>query len=373
MHNLMRAAHTLKGSSASVGLNNLSQIAHGLEGIFKSLYNPDLIVDKELDTLLFQAYEYLRLSVTETTASRGENDPDVLNRAASILAEVQIKLGDDFNPDAAIPSSVELGFDVVGSIFEVGVKQRLSELEAMLSGGDAIAVTQTLQNCTEIFIGLAESLNLPGFGAIASLAEQALHVAPERALKVAEIALADFQAAHRAVIEGDRASGGQPSPALQAIAAGEDPPDPVVGPAVGEAEIEEAAEPLPPEPREEAPVERDRPILFPLPEELEAVESANAEAEPPAESEAEVPDEPDFGSEEPDLESWAVSAESAGSPTNGSIAYDDEPFELQDSEASAQPTLDQVFGNFDPALLSDFSPAEAGREEEDEEDELPPE
>ncbi|MDY6784854.1 MAG: response regulator [Cyanobacteriota bacterium] len=361
VHNLMRAAHTLKGSSASVGLNNLSQIAHGLEGIFKSLYNPDLVVDEELDTLLFQSYEYLRLAVTEITASMAENDPDVLNRAASILAEVQIKLGDNFNPDAAIPSSVELGFDVVGSIFEVGVKQRLSELGTILSEGDAVAVTQILQNCNEIFIGLAESLNLPGFGAIARLTAQALQVSPERALKIAEIALADLQDAHQAVMEGDRTCGGQPSPNLQAIAAGQELVEPETSNPQG-TETNGAPRSTP-EPREETLLERDRPILFPLPEELEAVEFSNGEVEQPADEENEEEEEIDRSN----FDAWEADSEGIKNGDNGStiydkesfnfISYDEETFDLEESDRDPHPTLDQVFGNFDPALLSDFSPA----------------
>jgi chemotaxis family two-component system sensor histidine kinase/response regulator PixL len=380
VHNLMRAAHTLKGSSASVGLNNLSQIAHGLEGIFKSLYNPDLIVDQELDTLLFQSYEYLRLAVTETTTSIGENDPDVLNRAASILAEVQIKLGDNFNPDAAIPSSVELGFDVVGSIFEMGVKQRLSELETILSEGDPVVVTQTLKNCNEIFIGLAESLNLPGFGAIARLTEQALQMAPERALKIAEIALTDLQIAHQAVMEGDRISGGQPSPSLQAIAVGQYPIEPTLRP-VRETTNPSTAPAAPtPDPRGEAFGAPARPILFPLPEELEAAEFTNGEvAKPIDEQNEKLVDEPDFtaeitdfAAEEADFETWATDPESMNLQANGAIAYDDEPFDLQSSDRDPHPTLDQVFGNFDPTMLSDFSPStEEEMDEETEEESLP--
>jgi two-component system, chemotaxis family, sensor histidine kinase and response regulator PixL len=353
VHNLMRAAHTLKGSSASVGLNNLSQIAHGLEGIFKSLYNPDLVIDKELDTLMFQAYEYLRLAVTETTTPEGKNDPDVLNRAASILAEVQIKLGDNFNPDAAIPSSVELGFDVVGSIFEVGVKQRLEELQTVLSEGDAIAVAQTLQNCNEIFIGLAESLNLPGFGAIARITEQALQIYPDRTLEIAEIALFDLQAAHQAVMEGDRTRGGEPSARLQAIATRADSPEPIL-----------------------SPVEAEPPLL-PLEIEIADENGLEVEALPEEDSAAVEFDRLEEEEIEPTFSEIdflpPAELESAAPETNGFIPYEDEPFDLQESDSLAHPTLDQVFGNFDPAMLPEFAPVSGEAEDEAaEENEIEP-
>jgi chemotaxis family two-component system sensor histidine kinase/response regulator PixL len=216
VHNLMRAAHTLKGSSASMELHNLSQIAHGLEGIFKSLYNPDLVIDEELESLLLQAYEYLQLAVAEATMRRAKNDPEALNQAASVLAEVQQKLGEHYNPDADIPSSVELGFDIVGSIFEVGVQQRIEELERVIETGNIDEIVETLQSATTIFIGLAESLNLPGFGKIAQLSRLAMQLHPDRVLEIAPIALDNFSKAQEVVLAGDREIGGTPSTALQA-------------------------------------------------------------------------------------------------------------------------------------------------------------
>ncbi|MFP4300318.1 MAG: response regulator, partial [Spirulinaceae cyanobacterium] len=216
VHNLMRAAHTLKGSAASMELHNLSQIAHGLESVFKSLYNPEVQIDAELETLLLGAYEYLQLAVAEANLRGTKNDPQALDRAAHALAKVQQKLGDNYNPDAELPSSVELGFDIVGSIFEVGVQQRIEEIERAIQSQNAYEVEETLSGAITIFLGLAESLNLPGFGKIAQVAQTAIGTHPDRILEIAPIALNNFVEAQQQVLEGDREMGGQPSEALQA-------------------------------------------------------------------------------------------------------------------------------------------------------------
>ncbi|MBZ8183270.1 response regulator [Oscillatoria salina] len=218
VHSLMRAAHTLKGAAASVELENISEIAHGLEDIFKSLYNPDVEIDSELEKLLFQAYECLRLAVIEKIEPSQESDPEILNRAASIFADLQTLLGDCFNPEAPIPSSEELGFDMVQSIFEVGVKQRLEELEMTKKEANPKQVAETLSESAEIFIGLAESLNLPGFGAIAKAVIDALQGNPEEVMKIAEVASQDLWTAMEQVMSGDRLSGGQPSAELKQLA-----------------------------------------------------------------------------------------------------------------------------------------------------------
>jgi chemotaxis family two-component system sensor histidine kinase/response regulator PixL len=215
VHNLMRAAHTLKGSSASMGLHNLSQIAHGLEDVVKSLYNPEVEIDAELESLFLGAYEYLQLAVAEASLRGSQSDPQALDRAAQALAKVQQKLGDDYNPDAEIPSSVELGFDIVGSIFEVGVQQRIEEIERAIESQNPYEIEETLSGAITIFLGLAESLNLPGFGEIAQVAKTAIVTHPDRILEIAPIALNNFVEGQKQVLEGDREVGGQPSEALQ--------------------------------------------------------------------------------------------------------------------------------------------------------------
>ncbi|MEC4986448.1 MAG: response regulator, partial [Oscillatoria sp. PMC 1076.18] len=196
----------------------ISEIAHSLEDIFKSLYNPDVEIDFELEQLLFQAYECLRLAVSEKIEPTPESDPEILNRAASIFADLQTLLGDCFNPEAPIPSSEELGFDIVQSIFEVGVKQRLEELEMTKKDADPKQVAATLNESAEIFIGLAESLNLPGFGEIAKAIVDAVQGNPEEVMKIAEVASRDLWTAMEQVMNGDRTFGGKPSAELKQLA-----------------------------------------------------------------------------------------------------------------------------------------------------------
>ncbi len=227
VNTLMRATHTLKGAAASVGLETIKTVAHSLEDIFKALFNPDLSIDAEIEALIFEGYECLRVPLTAELTGGQVNDAEILDRTAAIFAQLQEKLGDCFGAEAYIPSSVELGFDVTQSIFEVGVTQRLDELaaavasadEGALAKRDAVAsIATTLQTQAEVFLGLAQSLNLPGFGAIAQATLAALNCHPDRVVTIARVALADFQAGRAAVLEGDRTQGGQPSLALQQLA-----------------------------------------------------------------------------------------------------------------------------------------------------------
>ena len=221
VHTLMRATHTLKGAAASVGLESIKTVAHSLEDIFKTLYKPDLVIDQEIEALLFEGYECLRAPLMAELTGAHDNNSEVFDRAAAIFTKLQEKLGDCFGQEAYIPTSTELGFDVIQSIFELGVTQRLEEIASVLASDQPQVIASTLQAQAEIFLGLAESLNLPGFGAIAAAVLTALATHPDQAVTIAQAALADFQQGQIAVLAGDRASGGQPSLALQQLAEGE--------------------------------------------------------------------------------------------------------------------------------------------------------
>lgn len=217
IHRLMRAAHTLKGSASSVGQSAISSVAHLLEDVFTALYNPDLVIDSEVESLLFQGYECLRILLTAEVTGSHIDESEVLNRSAGIIAQLQTKLGDQFNQDAMIPSSLELGFDIVQSMFEMGVSQRLQELRQSLHQPDSMLL-ETLRTQAEILLGLAESVELHGFQAIAQATLTALAHHPDQVRTIAQLALEDFSQGQAAVLAGDRTQGGAPSPQLQQLA-----------------------------------------------------------------------------------------------------------------------------------------------------------
>jgi two-component system, chemotaxis family, sensor histidine kinase and response regulator PixL len=215
VHNLMRSAHTLKGAAASVGFNSMKAIAHSLEDVVKALYKPEVKVDAEFEGLLFEAYECLRAPIAAVLAGTESHDTELLARSEAIFEKLRTKLGKHFDPGAAIPTSSELGFDITRSLFETGVRERLEQLAIAIENHQQVA--ETLATHAEVFVGLAESLNLPGFGAIAETTLKALQLNPEKATEIAQAALADFRQGQVAVLGGDRTRGGEVSVALMLL------------------------------------------------------------------------------------------------------------------------------------------------------------
>ena len=222
VHNLMRATHTLKGGAANVELESITKIAHSLEDVFKALYNPEVEIDSQLHSLLLQAFECLQLCLTSEITGTQIDDDELMQRAASVFADLQEKLGDAFGAEAHIPTSEELGFDIVLSIFETGVTQRIDSIDELVKNPPETAeVAAFLRTQAEVFTGLSESLNLPGFGEITQAILAALDADSSQALEIAKVANRDLQQAREAVLAGDRERGGEPSQDLLAFSQSE--------------------------------------------------------------------------------------------------------------------------------------------------------
>lgn len=214
VHALMRATHTLKGAAANVGLKTIETVAHSLEDAFKALYNEEIDIDPEMERLLFEGYECLRVPLAAELSNSSCNEDEILDRATALFQQLRDKLGDDFGQHDYIPSSAELGFDITQSIFEMGVQERIDALSQAVNAGDLNSITTTLTSSCEVFIGLGESLGLMGWSELAKTVAKALELNSDRILEVGTIALADFKASQRLVLGGDRESGGQASPEL---------------------------------------------------------------------------------------------------------------------------------------------------------------
>jgi chemotaxis family two-component system sensor histidine kinase/response regulator PixL len=205
VHDLMRTAHTLKGGAASVGLNVIATLAHRLENILKAFYDETLEIDTELETYLLQAYDCLRLPLMEQITTGRFDSEAALAIAEPIFSQLEARCGDaPFNTDRYIPSSPDLGVNLVTDIFTVDVAQGLERLAKVLAAPHQYQVAGELRAQAEVFAGFAELLNLPEFGAIANTALQALNAHPHRALEITLLALVDFERYRNAVLSGDR-------------------------------------------------------------------------------------------------------------------------------------------------------------------------
>lgn len=206
VHNLMRNAHTLKGSAASVGRETIKTVAHHLEDVFKSLYDPQINFDSELSSLLLEGYECLKLPLTAEINGISYNEAEILDRTATVFARLQTKLGDFFGQEAPVLNSTDLGYDVVASIFQDSISEELNQLEVVIAQGDVNNIRSTLAQQAEFFLGIAQSYNLPNWELSAQQVLEMLDTNPddETLIMIAQIALENYRQTRQQILEGER-------------------------------------------------------------------------------------------------------------------------------------------------------------------------
>jgi chemotaxis family two-component system sensor histidine kinase/response regulator PixL len=219
VHELMRSAHSIKGGAASVGLMGIQRLAHQLEDCLRALYHEEVVVDLELEEMLLLAYDCLRSPLMQQIET-GQHDAEAaLHQADPIFIQLTERLGDAILGDAAMPTAAELGIDIVEAIFDGDVNDGLNRWETLLGNiVDPVELQSELRAQAEVFTGVGELVNLPGFIAIAKATLAALQAHPDQVAEIGQLALVNFRSAQQAVLAGDRQEGGQVSQALQDFA-----------------------------------------------------------------------------------------------------------------------------------------------------------
>ena len=202
---LMRIAHSIKGGAACVGLEQIQQLAHQLETAFKALSSEESIaIDLELEELLLQAFDCLRSALLQEIDAGQLPDRTPLPTADPpnpIWARLQAKL------QPVQQSSVP------PFLFADEIEKGLRRLAAILDRPNAEQI-EALKTQLEIFSGIGQIAQLPGFQAIAQTSLTAFKVNPAAVQAIAPLVQANLQAAQSAILEGDRTHGGSPSPEL---------------------------------------------------------------------------------------------------------------------------------------------------------------
>ena len=219
VHELMRAAHSIKGGAASVELDTIKLIAHRLEDFFKALYSEKVEFDTNLETLFLQAYDGLKEPLTEQMELGSFDEEAALLSVEPVFEQLEVLLGDALKEaDSYIPSATDLGVDIVASIFEIDVQQCLDRLQMVVQNPQQFDVAEQLREQLDVLSGFAELFTLPGFREIIELGNKAIANNPQQALEIARIVINDCTKAREAILAGERERGGEPSTELTAIA-----------------------------------------------------------------------------------------------------------------------------------------------------------
>lgn len=260
---MFRAAHSVKGGAAMLGLHSIQHTAHKLEDYFKILREHPVTVDETLEQLFLQAFDALRELLDELQGPFGlteEAATATLNRVEPVFNQLQAHLsqltqGAEAAPPVAAPSPpvaepVQPPLQPVADssyrlVFQTEVPDRLRAMLQLFKQPDSPSVRQQLAEACSNLGQLGETFALPQWVELLAIAQQAVSNTAQPLMALAPVVIKEIMAARDLVLNG-QGSDIRPSDSLVAL----QPPL-----------VEEAVAVVPegPEPAAEAPVSPEIP------------------------------------------------------------------------------------------------------------------
>jgi chemosensory pili system protein ChpA (sensor histidine kinase/response regulator) len=214
LNEVFRAAHSVKGGAAMLGIYSVQQTAHRLEDYFKVLKEHRVNIDQKLESLFFRSFDTLSLLLEELQSPFGLTDAfaeNALQEVEPIFAELQAHLTMLVNQSNS-GSSVEqpLTFakpeakplDSPLLVFQRDISTQLREMLQLFKQVDRPASRQQLEEICQNLAQLGEKLELPAWSALVEMAQLAI-ANPQNAYGVlAPVLIKEIRAAQDLVLAG---------------------------------------------------------------------------------------------------------------------------------------------------------------------------
>jgi chemosensory pili system protein ChpA (sensor histidine kinase/response regulator) len=199
VHEVFRAAHSVKGGAAMLGLNSIQHTAHRLEDYFKVLKEcPQVRVDQKLETLFLRVYDTLQDQVDHLQGPFGLTD-DKAQEAMAVVEPVFAKLNQHLialvnRAGGTPPEDVELTPISIAApvpqpqvsqavlaeesalrfIFQNDVPARLREMLQLFKQGESATTRQQLQELCRLLAQPGEQFHLANWCELLNTAQRAI-------------------------------------------------------------------------------------------------------------------------------------------------------------------------------------------------------
>ena len=229
VNEVFRAAHSIKGGAAMLGLGSIQQVAHRLEDHFKLLKETSIRVDQKLESLFLKVFDALQELVGQLQGSFGlteENANVVILAVEPTFSELEQHLS-QLAASAPVLSAEPVATpvfvfshhseNVVEELFKGDIPARLREMLQLFKQPDReTAPRQQLQEICRSLVSMGEQYGLSAWCHLIETARQAIAYSENSYRILAPIVIKDIKQAQEMVIAG-RARDISPCNALQEL------------------------------------------------------------------------------------------------------------------------------------------------------------
>ncbi|NCJ08242.1 response regulator [Synechococcales cyanobacterium C] len=215
LNEVFRAAHSVKGGAAMLGIHSMQKIAHRLEDYFKVLKEHPIQADQKLESLFFRGFDALNALTEElqtTLALSEETSEKALQETEPVFAELQAHLaslvgGADLSSlfetvpktEATQPPAAA---EDLRRVFETQVMEQLQLMLQLFQGGESQANRRHLDQICQELAALGDTYKLPLWFELLAQSSLAITAADNQFDVLAPIILPALKQARDTVLAG---------------------------------------------------------------------------------------------------------------------------------------------------------------------------
>ncbi len=219
VNEIFRAAHSVKGGAAMLGLNGIQKTAHRLEDCFKVLKESPIKADNHLESLFLQVFDTLQALIDQLQSSWSLTDEtvgDIMLDTESVFEELNahleklVKQAESSHIATAETPKETLAKSQLSTedktmlpiTFKRTVLVELREMLQLFKQQDSPEHRQALQEHCERLRQLGEQSDLAGWGELVETAKAAIAFEPNSYRQLAGIAIKEIKQAQELVVAG---------------------------------------------------------------------------------------------------------------------------------------------------------------------------
>ncbi|GCL39190.1 CheA signal transduction histidine kinases [Sphaerospermopsis reniformis] len=229
INEVFRAAHSIKGGAAMLGLTSIQHTSHRLEDSFKVLKEQRVEVDQKLESLFLSVSDTLKalldnlgspFGLSEETANTLMSETEPLFAELNQHLEKLLQSGNINTPIAVSAPTPPPKQEVVPPVstqkppvvsqnnwsdFQSQVLQSLREMLQLFKQSSTPSSRENLQSCCQQLFKLGEKFNLPNWSKLCQSANNAIANPDNSYLTLAKIIITEIKQAQELVIHGKEA------------------------------------------------------------------------------------------------------------------------------------------------------------------------
>jgi chemotaxis protein histidine kinase CheA/ActR/RegA family two-component response regulator len=223
VNEVFRAAHSIKGGAAMLGISSVQKTAHRLEDCFKVLQESPVKVDEKLESLFLQVFDTLHSLIEQLTTPFGLTDETakgIMSGTDPVFEELhnhlQHLLQDTgtYSPiisesvtDATLTTAKNVNKDrkALAETFQAQVLADLREMLQMFKQPDNASNRQQLQEICQRMANLGEPLGLTKWSELLLTSSAAIANPENSARTLAAIVIKEIKQAQELVLAGNQA------------------------------------------------------------------------------------------------------------------------------------------------------------------------